>query len=372
MVEIKRYPANPIMGGNPDLSWGRDQARNPGVIHDGSMFHMVFTATARLGKPDETMLLGYAKSLDGVNFECAPEPFMAPPADADAFDHGTLEDARVTQLDGRYYIAYAGRSLANHRYAAGERRLGPNQNNNPTWSDNYRRCGLAVTDDWRNVQRLTPLTSEHLCDANVVLFPERINGKYVFMHRPTPFIPWLLPSLYAPPCVWLVFADDLTSPWSSNAREMPWNMKDGVDIPDDHLLIRPEYEWERMKVGASGVPMPTDDGWLTLYHAVDRQGVYRVGVMLLDREDPRRVIARSPVPIMEPETPLEHKGLYPHCIFPCANVVIGDNIYIYYGAADSYVCLATVSLSRLLDYVLTCRINPVAQVSQSLDELSMR
>ena len=219
MVEIKRYPANPIMGGNPDLSWGRDQARNPGVIHDGSMFHMVFTATARLGKPDETMLLGYAKSLDGVNFECAPEPFMAPPADADAFDHGTLEDARVTQLDGRYYIAYAGRSLANHRYAAGERRLGPNQNNNPTWSDNYRRCGLAVTDDWRNVQRLTPLTSEHLCDANVVLFPERINGKYVFMHRPTPFIPWLLPSLYAPPCVWLVFADDLTSPWSSNARQ---------------------------------------------------------------------------------------------------------------------------------------------------------
>ena len=110
------------------------------------------------------------------------------------------------------------------------------------------------------------------------------------------------------------------------------------DLGDDHLLIHPEFTWERLKVGASGVPIPTDDGWLMFYHAVDEKMHYRVGLMLLDRENPLKVIARSNKPIFEPQLDYETKGYYSNCVFPCANVVMGDEVFMYYGAADSLLC----------------------------------
>jgi predicted GH43/DUF377 family glycosyl hydrolase len=353
MLKIRKFKNNPILGPNPDLPWGRDEARNPGVIFDGSMFHMVFTAsTDIMGGGD--MVLGYAQSTDGVNFKCAAESFLRPSKNPEDFDHGSVEDCRITELDGQYYIAYAGRSLNIKDFNNGVRRLGPGKNINPTWTDNFRRVGLAVTRDWKQVNRLGPITSEHMSNANVALFPEKIKGKYVILHRPTPFIPWTLPLIYNPGCMWIAFSDSLLH-WSSNRREMPWNMKDGIDIPDDQLLIRPEHDWEKLKVGGSGVPIPTDDGWLTFYHAVDRDGVYRVGLMLLDREDPGKVIARSDRPVMEPEESYELNGLYPKCIFPCANVVVDNEIFIYYGAVDLYCGLATLNLKEALDYVLQFR-----------------
>ncbi len=353
MELIKRYRVNPILGPNPALPWGRDEARNPGVIFDGSKFHMVFTASSDImGGGD--MVLGYASSSDGIHFECANKPLIVPSENPDDFDCGTVEDCRITELEGKYYIAYAGRSLKIDKYNNGERRLGPKGNRNPTWTDNFRRVGLAATSNWKQVNRLGPITSEHLSDANVALFPEKINGKYVMLHRPTPFIAWTLPLIYNPGCIWIALSDNLLH-WSSDRREMPWDMKDGIDIPDDHLLIKPEYDWEKLKVGGSGIPIPTDDGWLTFYHAVDRDGVYRVGLMLLDREDPRKVIARSPRPLMEPQEPYELNGLYPKCIFPCANVVVDNEILIYYGIVDLYCGLATLNLKEALDYVLQFR-----------------
>lgn len=347
MLKIKRYADNPILGPNPDLCWSGSESRNPGVVFDGKKFHMVFTATPkpRNGK----IYLGYAESSDGTNFRCAPEPFLRPSQNENDFDHASVEDARVTELEGKYYIAYAGRSFNMNRFATGERRVGPDHNLNPTWTENFRRCGLAMTIDWKNCQRLGPITSEHISDANVVLFPEKINGKYAMFHRPTPFIPWILPLIYNPGAIWLAFSDSLTH-WSSNRREMPWNMIDGVDIPDTHLLIKPEYEWEKLKIGAAGVPIPTDDGWLVFYHAVDRMSVYRVGLMLLDRENPLKVLARSPLPIFEPETLFETNGSL-DCVFPCANPVVNDEIFIYYGGGDLYVNLATVKLKTALAYI---------------------
>ena len=355
MLKIRRYKNNPILGPNPGLPWGRDEARNPGVVFDGSTFHLLFTAsTELLGSSGGDMVLGYAQSSDGVNFECAPEPFLRPSVNPDDFDHGSVEDSRITEFEGKYYIAYAGRSFNMKKYANRERRVGPNGNMSPTWTDNFRRVGLAATTDWKKVERLGPVTSEHISDANVALFPEKINGKYAMLHRPTPFIPWTLPLIYNPGCIWISFADTMTC-CASDAKEMPWNMQDGKDIPDDHLLIKPEYEWEKLKVGGSGVPIPTDDGWLTFYHAVDRCGVYRVGLMLLDRNDPKKVIARSPQPVMEPQESYELKGQYPKCIFPCANVVVDNEIFIYYGIVDLYCGLATLNFREALDYVLQFR-----------------
>jgi predicted GH43/DUF377 family glycosyl hydrolase len=324
---------------------------------------MVFTGRSEPANGE--IYLGHAVSKDGIHFDTDPEPLLRPDPNPDSFDHANVEDARVTEMDGKYYIAYAGRSLNLNDFGAGKRRVGPDGNRNPTWTENYRRGGFAVTTDWKTVERLGPCTSEHIHDANIVLFPEKINGKYAILHRPTAYVPWTLPAFYHPSSIWLAYVDEL-GPICSNAREMPWNMKEGVDIPDDHMLITGVFEWENfVKVGASGVPIPTDDGWLMFYHAVDRMGVYRVGLLLLDRENPLKVIGRSPLPLMEPETEYENLGVenferlqcFPYCVFPCANLVVGDEIWLYYGAADIYTCLATLKFKDAMEYITSpvCR-----------------
>ena len=366
MLKIKRYGGNPILGPNPDLPWAAREARNPGVIFDGEKFHMVFSTTAVSRNNDiypccGEIYLGHAVSTDGFHFECDPEPFMRPSPNMDDFDCGTVEDCRITAMEGKYYIAYAGRASnmqKNHeRFRAGQHRVGPQGQLTETWMLNYRRVGVAVTENWKDVKRLGPLTSEHLNDSNVAIFPEKINGKYAFLHRPMNAIAWTLPGFYEPGSIWLAYTDSLDKVYFSDRKEMPWNMDftPGKDIPDDHRLIVPQEDWERAKIGASGVPIPTDDGWLVFYHGVawGNEGGYRVGLMLLDREDPTKVLARCPMPVMEPEMPYEKApGTgYPNCIFPCATILVGDEIYIYYGACDTWCCLATVKLRDALEEV---------------------
>ena len=357
MLKITKHKANPLLGPNPKLVWGNEQARNPGVIFDGKKFRMTFTAGSDPYNNDGKLFLGYAESDDGINFKVNEEPFLSPSDNSADFDHGTVEDTRITELNGEYLIAYAGRSVDVKSFTQGKRNTEPKGNDGqvfPTWEQNFRRVGFAKTKDWKNIERLGPLTSAHLSDANVVLFPEKINNKYVFFHRPTVAVPWALLNYYHKPSIWLTFSNTLTNVWPDdrlNNRDFDYSK-----MPDDSLLIKPEYKWEESKIGGSGVPIPTDDGWLTIYHGVDLSGTYRVGLMLLDRENPRKVIARCPNPIMQPEENYELKGRYPKCIFPCANPIIDDKVYIYYGAVDLYTCLATVKLKDLPEHVLKYRI----------------
>lgn len=370
MLKIKRWRENPILGPNPNLPWATHEARNPGVIFDGEKFHMLFTTTAasennNIYPTNGEIYLGHAFSCDGFHFECDSEPFMRPSSKPDDFDYGTVEDCRITAMEGKYYIAYAVRSanMNTHHYdfLAGKHRVGPQGQISETWSLNYRRVGVAVTENWKDVKRLGPLTSEHVNDCNVAIFPEKINGKYAFLHRPTSALPWFLPCFYAPAAIWVAYTDSFDKIYFSDRREMPWDMdfSVGKDVPDDHLVILPQSDWERFKIGGSGVPIPTDDGWLVFYHGVSwSNGAYRVGLMLLDRANPAKVLARCPMPIMEPELPYEtapNTG-YPNCIFPCATILVGDEIYIYYGACDTWCCLATVKLRDALNEVKKYRI----------------
>jgi len=364
---INRWQGNPILESNsPALpGWACEQVRNPGAVWDGSKVRLLFTTVKDFAKGGD-FVLGYAQSDDGYHFTASPEPFMVPPSDDPTrFDCGGLEDTRITRLGDDYYIAYAGRSMHPVSYWTNKHdRWDPQAG--PTWNQNYRRVGLAKTRDWKQVEWLGPVTSEEVSDANVVLFPEMFEGKYAMLHRPTQFHPGEYQCFYTPASLWIAFSDSLTD-WHWNAHQAFDKWNDRVDrFTHDHMLIRPEYDWERLKVGAAGVPMATDEGWLMLYHAVDLQGTYRVGLLLLDRDDPRRVVARSPEPIMSPCMPYEQSGHYKlgkGCIFPCANVVIGDEVFIYYGAADSRCCVATVRFKDLLDHALKHRLSPVAQVA---------
>jgi predicted GH43/DUF377 family glycosyl hydrolase len=141
---------------------------------------------------------------------------------------------------------------------------------------------------------------------------------------------------------------------------------DLVNWHNDTTLIEPLHQWEG-KIGGSAPPIKTDEGWLTLYHCVeypqkndaswnpDFTFCYRVSIMLLDLEKPWKVIARSPEYLMEPETEFEKYGTINNVVFPTGNVVLDDELFIYYGGADTVCCVATVSVKHLLEYVLQFR-----------------
>jgi predicted GH43/DUF377 family glycosyl hydrolase len=136
------------------------------------------------------------------------------------------------------------------------------------------------------------------------------------------------------PAMWICYSDDLLT-WSEST-----------------LLAKGEFAWEN-KIGGSTPPIKTDKGWFVIYHGVDSKGIYRVGVLMLDLDDPSKVIARTPESIMEPEADFEKTGLYPHgVVFPTANVVVDDMLYVYYGAADETVGVATASFPEIVDYVM--------------------
>lgn len=360
-VTIRRWDGNPIISPASELPFDFDLTTtfNPGAAWDGERVHLLYTAK---GAPDpgtdsrRRMFLGYAHSRDGCRFEFSDRPFIETSPEETRFDYLSVDDPRVTFLEDAWHITYASPAVLPEGSIGGE-----GENVKWPWMVGLRRSGLAVTRDWVTVEKRGPLTNPLVGDANAVLFPERIDGRYAMLHRPTPFTPWFVTTCYYPATTWIAFSDNLDDwgwdlDWNRIAA-LPAHRIDGELRYDDHRLFGPEQEWEAGKVGPSGVPIALDEGWLMLYHGVDRKTVYRVGAILLDRNDPRKVIARTPDPIMQPEGPLETSGNYPDCIFPCAHIVIGDDLFIYYGAADLHCCVATVKVKELLDHLLdNCRL----------------
>jgi predicted GH43/DUF377 family glycosyl hydrolase len=345
-MKLKKYYNNPILEPLRGSYWEAAQVRNPAaVLHDGKV-HLIYTAAGDMDI-EHKIYLGHAVSTDGIHFERVDsEPFAAP--FKGTFDAGGIEDPRAVKIDDNIYITYCARAVPHWSFIQGERYVSP-PTNGVTWTENYRRGGLISTKDFITCERHGPITSDDHYDCNIILFPEKINGKYVMLHRPSYFKAEVESGNGGTSGISICFSDDLTN----------WE--------DDYPLIDPEFEWEDLKVGGSSPPIKTPEGWLVLYHAVQRplkdkswhpcfQFCYRAGVMLLDLDNPTRVIARSPHYILEPETPFEKFGTVNNVVFPTGNVVLGDELFIYYGAADTTICLATVQLNELLKYVLRFRV----------------
>jgi predicted GH43/DUF377 family glycosyl hydrolase len=171
------------------------------------------------------------------------------------------------------------------------------------------------------------MTRPTVDDRDVILFPEKIAGQYVMLHRPDR---WREPSHATnAPGIRIAFSDDPLW-WEESA-----------------LLATPQQPWESLKIGGNAPPIRTERGWLVLYHGVDEDIVYRVGALLLDLDDPTRVLARTRDPILEPETEYERKGVVDNVVFPCGNVVIAGRLFVYYGAADRCVGVAACRLDEL-------------------------
>ena len=194
------------------------------------------------------------------------------------------------------------------------------------------RIALASTTDFTNYRRYG-LVGPDYDDKDAALFPERIGGKFVVAHRIAPNIE-------------LVFLDSIEQMERLSQRS---SSKDYLKNIETNIIMKPLFKWEEKKVGIGPPPIRTNAGWIVIYHGVDSYNVYRVGAALLDLENPRRVIARTPEPILEPEKDYERIGVVPNVVFPEGAVVIKDELRVFYGGADKVCCVASVPMKLLLE-----------------------
>lgn len=336
-MKLKKFQGNPIVSPNEKNAWESLVTCNPGVYYDNGIFYMLYRAA---GNDDEHVIrLGLATSKDGFHFERASDQPVFGPG-VNNFDSGCVEDPRIVKFDNEYYVTYAYRPFPPGQYwkfAHDVVKIPKVGADAPAAiAKNLGNTGLAVTTDFKNFRRLGRLTSPVLDDRDVIIFPEKINGRYVLMHRPKQYIGEKYGVKY--PSIWLKFSDDL----------LDWEDK------ESHLLLTGiEGTWEE-KIGGSTPPLKTEYGWLVIYHGVENGGLgyYRAGAILLDLENPLKIISKAPDFILEPEYDYEIEGYYRGCVFPTGNVIVDDTLYVYYGGADKYIGVATCNIH---DFIKTFR-----------------
>jgi predicted GH43/DUF377 family glycosyl hydrolase len=322
---------------NPANEWENLAVFNPAAWYEEEKGLVLMLYRAAEAHPEYKCYFGLAVSNDGYHFERVSDESAIGPS-VDGFDASTIQDPRMVKIGEWYYITYAARHFPFGQFwKPKEEQYRPPSCPEAfprALRDNATSTGLLLTKDFKTFIRAGRITDPVLDDRDVVLFPERIGGKYVMMHRP---LEW----------VGKRYGVEHASAWISSA-------KDVLGFRKSKLLIKAKYDWEAGKLGINTPPIRTEHGWLTLYHAVGADKYYRLGALLLDPEDPSRVLHRTPEWIMQSEAEYEIEGYYPGCVFPCGKVVIGETLFVYYGAADKYVCLATCKLQELLDHLLSC------------------
>lgn len=332
MLKVTRCAENPIITPGK-FDWRRITVFNPAVIYENEKFYLYERTGGNL-RPFKCFI-GVLTSEDGINFTHLKDtPVISP--DMFGFPYGSVQDPRIVKIDGRYYMTYAVRPCAYNYFPTG---LGVPDSSKPEYPDGWgkpehyiTRSGIAVSDDLVNFEHICYTTPPDVDDRDNILFPEKINGKFALLRRPLSYIGEKYGT--ASPAIWISYSENL------------------IDWSEPKLLAKPEFEWEGGKIGASTPPLKTEKGWLTLYHGVDKDSTYRVGVMLLDLDNPEKIIARSPNFIMEPEEYYERVGLFiPNVVFPTGNVIKDGILYIYYGCADTAIGLATVPVNEVLDYL---------------------
>lgn len=306
-MRLQRHPANPLLLPDADSDWECYNVFNPAVIEDQGLFHMWYRAQGL----DWVSRIGYAVSEDGIHWNRLRRPVLEP---ADAADSRGVEDPRVVKLEGLYYMTYT---------AYGSEFLGEGE---PTHAGGGVLPMVARSENLITWEKLGPIVIGE-DNKDHVLFPRKIGGRYVTFHRPNRHI-------------WLARSDDLDT-WP---RELMAHV----------LGPRPEnpYSWDSLSVGANGVPIETDEGWLIFYHGYGEDRVYQHGLCLLDLDDPTRVIRRPQTPIFWPEEIWELRGDVPNVVFSCANPVVDGTVYVFYAGADHVIGLATCALDDALDFAL--------------------
>jgi predicted GH43/DUF377 family glycosyl hydrolase len=299
---VTRYKKNPILT-KEDVPYPVSTVHNAGVTKFKDKYIMLFRSHLLNGRS----VIGLAESKDGYDFAVREKPFLTSSSDSvfGEYEEYGVEDLRISLIDDEYLLTYS------------------------VYSRHGVRIGLAKTRDFINVERVALITQADL--RNVVIFPEKINGQYVRLDRPHSEISkW---------SIWISYSPDLIH-WGNSK-----------------ILIKPEtYHWDEMKIGPGATPIKTDRGWLNIYHGVFNTmagAVYRLGVALHDLHDPSKIIGISDQWILQPEDPWEITGYVSNVVFTCGAVLEEDeSIKIYWGGADSVMCVGSANVNELIELCL--------------------
>lgn len=323
MFELTRYDNNPILRPILKHRWESKMVFNPAAVYKDGKIHLIYRARGEDEKNGVLISrLGYAVfKNDGFTLEKRYEkPVLSP---TEWYEPAGCEDPRITQIDGKDYLlytAYLGKSI------------------DPFLKEERTNIVMASTSDfihWKKHGILLPEVLE--AEKNGVLFPEKIKDYYVCYYRIDPHI-------------YIAYSKTIEGPlWRGHK-----------------IVASPRRgSWDSWKIGAGAPPIKTDLGWLFIYHGVDQPSEprrlvktvygtldykrkYRLGVMLIDKDDPTKILYRSSGWIFEPMEKYEKEGFIPNVVFTCGAFVKDDILYVYYGGADTVVGLATCKLSGLL------------------------
>lgn len=313
---IHRYNGGAPVLSAKDIPYAADCIFNAGVAkHQGKyvmVFRNDFDHIPHGGFKD--CVVGVAFSDDGKNWEVRDTPFLTRDSLGDP-DVTRVYDPRLTVMDGKCYLCFA---VDTHHGLRG---------------------GIAVTEDFEKIEVLSLSEPDN---RNMVLLPEKVGGTYVRLDRPMP--------VYSR-------GKDRFDLWMSRSPDLRyWG---------DHKLVLgvEDVPFANDKIGPGAPPIKTKDGWLTLFHAVQRDEsrgkngwedkwtkCYHAGIALLDLEDPSKVLGMSKVPLLAPETSWEaDDGFRTNVIFPGGMILEDDGeVKIYYGASDTVECLATADVNELI------------------------
>jgi predicted GH43/DUF377 family glycosyl hydrolase len=300
---VKRYEGNPILT-RDDVPYPVATVHNAGVIKHDERYIMLFRSHLHNGRS----VIGRAESTDGFSFSVHPEPFLVPSDDGifAEYEEFGVEDLRINPVERAYLLTYS------------------------AYSRHGVRIALARTKDFESIERVALVSQADL--RNTVMFPQKFQGRYARLDRPHSEIsPW---------SIWISYSPDL------------------VHWGDSRVLMKPVlYHWDEMKIGPGAPPFKSDKGWLHIYHGVFETmagAVYRLGVALHDLEDPSEVIGVSDQWILQPEDPWEVSGYVPNVVFTCGAVPENDGtVKIYWGGADTVMCVGTAVIDELVELCLS-------------------
>lgn len=318
--KLDKHPLNPILSPVPGNEWENEATFNPGAFYEDGKVYLIYRAVGH----DYISVLGYAESTDGINFDKRlSEPIFAGNHDFDVKSprathktikkyisgggYGGCEDPRITKIDNRLYMIYVA-------------------------FNGYSEPRLALTSIlyknfinhrflWEKPVLISP---PGVIDKSGCVLPEKINGKYVIFHR-----------IY--PNILIDYVDNLNF--------------DGKTWLKGEFKIEPRPTmWDSRKIGTGAPPIKTKYGWLMIYMAVTDHddSKYKIGAMLLDLNDPTKVLCRSNQPIVEPTEHYENGMAKFGVVYPCGAVIVNDNLLVYYGGSDSVTCVATANLEEFM------------------------
>lgn len=333
---LSRYPNNgqaaPILTPRKDVLWEARAVFNGAVVRDNNVFKMLYRTfpsefketTPRKNRPgfhfdNQISYIGYAESQDGINFQPRNEPLISPDTDYDRYG---CEDPRVTKFGDTFYITYTAIDAP-----LDDESQQPNI-----------RIALATTKDFITIKKhgiIGPQTSSKAS----ALFPELINGGKIGL-------------------VLTIAADSSNSHvairYYDSIEEVLQNSAKGWDAflnGSQDTAVLGTHQWLHRGPELGAPPVKTDRGWLFIYSAESMSDSWTISAALTDLNEPHKLISKTPGYILQPTTIYEREGLVPNVTFPSAAVVVDEDLYVYYGCADTVIGLATCRLTNLLDHL---------------------